>query len=98
MSAFTKERKSLADSSLSKWVAPRQHTPYIPMSPYTKARVKRTRVVQLLFRLVELIGALAILFCVICINHTGVALGWIIRVAVSLHLYCILRKALTRWI
>ncbi|CRG88918.1 hypothetical protein PISL3812_05953 [Talaromyces islandicus] len=63
------------------WVAPRQSTPYIPMSPYTKSRVKRTRVSQLLFRLVEIIGALCILFCVICINHTGVAVGWIIRVA-----------------
>lgn len=54
------------------------------MSPYTKARVKRTRVFQLLFRLVQIIGALGILFCVISIDHTGVALGWIIRVAVSL--------------
>ncbi|KAH8705650.1 hypothetical protein BGW36DRAFT_332950 [Talaromyces proteolyticus] len=63
------------------WMVPRQSKPIIPMSPYTKARVKRTRIFQLLLRLVAILGALAILFCVICINRTDVALGWIIRVA-----------------
>lgn len=54
------------------------------MSRHTKARVTHTRRFQLFLRVLSLLGALGILFCVICINHTDVALGWIIRVAVCL--------------
>lgn len=64
------------------WVAPHQTKPITPMSRHTKARVTHTRRVQLLFRIISVIGAIGILFCVICISNTGVALGWIIRVAV----------------
>lgn len=67
------------------WGAPRQSKPFTPMSPYTKVRVQRTRIVQLLLRILALIGSVGILFCVIFINGTDVALGWIIRVAVSDH-------------
>lgn len=52
------------------------------MSRHTKARVTHTRRFQLFLRVLSVLGALGILFCVICINHTDVALGWIIRVAV----------------
>lgn len=65
------------------WVAPRQNSPINPMSRHTKARVTHTRRFQLLLRVLSVLGAIGILFCVICINHTDVALGWIIRVAVS---------------
>lgn len=52
------------------------------MSRHTKAWVIHTRRVQLLLRVFSLLGAIGILFCVICISHTDVVLGWIIRVAV----------------
>ncbi|KUL87841.1 hypothetical protein ZTR_03173 [Talaromyces verruculosus] len=65
------------------WVAPRQNTHIHPMSRHTKARVTHTRRFQLFLRVLSVLGALGILFCVICINHTDVALGWIIRVAPS---------------
>jgi hypothetical protein len=69
--------------NLLQWGVPRQSKVFTPMSPYTKVRVKRTRLVQLLLRIFSLVGSVGILFCVICINRTDVALGWIIRVAVS---------------
>lgn len=56
------------------------------MSPRTKVRVKRTRLLQLLLRIASLVGALGALFCVICINGTGVSVGWIIGVAVRIAL------------
>jgi uncharacterized membrane protein len=64
------------------WVAPNQNKPIKLMSRHTKARVTHTRRFQLLLRILSVLGAIGILFCVICISHTDVALGWIIRVAV----------------
>ncbi|OKL62040.1 hypothetical protein UA08_02936 [Talaromyces atroroseus] len=63
------------------WVVPSPSPPIVPMSHHTKARVKHTRRFQLLLRILAIIGALGILFCVICVTDTGAALGWIIRVA-----------------
>lgn len=51
------------------------------MSPNTKNKVKYSRQVQLVLRLLALFGALGILFCVIAIKGTSGSLGWIIRVA-----------------
>ncbi len=51
------------------------------MSPNTNSKVKYTRQVQLALRLLALLGALGILFCVIAIKGTSGSLGWIIRVA-----------------
>jgi hypothetical protein len=65
------------------------------MSRHTKARVTHTRRFQLFLRVLSVLGALGILFCVICINHTDVALGWIIRVAVSRPGYGNMCKLLT---
>ncbi|KAL1965580.1 hypothetical protein VTN77DRAFT_5664 [Rasamsonia byssochlamydoides] len=62
------------------WGVPRKSTNITPMSPRTKIRVKRTRLLQLLLRIATLVGALAALFCVICVNGTEVSVGWIIRV------------------
>lgn len=53
-----------------------------PMSPNTKAKVKYVRWVQLFFRICALIGAIGMLFCVICIKGTQGMEGWIIRVPV----------------
>ncbi|OJD11716.1 hypothetical protein ACJ73_09488 [Blastomyces percursus] len=51
------------------------------MSPKTKGRVKHTRIFQLALRVCALVGALGVLFCVICINKTAGAVSWMIRVA-----------------
>ena len=51
------------------------------MHPSTKMRVKRLRSVQLGLRLLELVGALGLLFCAISINKTTGAVSWIVRVA-----------------
>ena len=54
------------------------------MSPRTKVKVKYARWIQLLFRLLALIGAVGMLFCVICIKETQGTEGWIIRIPVKL--------------
>lgn len=54
------------------------------MSPRTKGKVKYVRLFQLALRVVTLVGVLGVLFCVICIKDTSMAVAWIIRVAVSL--------------
>ena len=53
------------------------------MSPRTKSRVKYTRLFLLTLRVLTLVGALGVLFCVICIKDTTIAAAWVIRVAVS---------------
>lgn len=55
-----------------------------PMSPRTKSKVQNTRRVQLLLRLCALLGALGMLFCVICIKNTTSTVGWVIRIPVGL--------------
>ena len=54
------------------------------MSVKTKSRVKYSRNVQLVLRICELIGAIGLLFCVICIKGIDATTGWIIRVPVCL--------------
>ncbi|OJJ47156.1 hypothetical protein ASPZODRAFT_132109 [Penicilliopsis zonata CBS 506.65] len=51
-----------------------------PMSPSTKGRVKYGRLVQLVLRLAQLLGALGSLFCVIVITNVQTTVSWIIRV------------------
>lgn len=53
-----------------------------PISPRTKVVIKWMRWVQLTFRLLQLIGAIGMLICVICIKGTQDTEGWIIRVPV----------------
>ena len=50
------------------------------MHPRTKNKVKSLRRIQLVLRLLELVGALGLLFCAISINKTTGAVSWIIRV------------------
>ena len=53
------------------------------MSPRTKVKVKYSRFVQLGLRVLTLVGALGMLFCVICITKTSGAVTWLIRMGVS---------------
>ena len=55
-----------------------------PMSPRTRKKVQYTRHAQLFLRNCELLGALGLLFCVICIKGTQGSTGWIIRVPVRI--------------
>lgn len=64
----------------SYFVPPYGNLDWKPMSPLTKLRVKWTRITQLVLRICELIGAVGMLFCVICIKGTDATTGWIIRV------------------
>lgn len=52
------------------------------MSPRTKKKVQYIRRSQLFLRICELLGALGLLFCVICIKGTQGTTGWIMRVPV----------------
>ena len=52
------------------------------MSPKTKKKVKYVRLVQLCLRICSLLGAMGMLFCVICINKTESTVGWVLKVAV----------------
>lgn len=54
-----------------------------PMSPKVKTIIKWVRWAQLFFRVSQLLGAIGMLICVICIRGTQDAEGWIIRVPVS---------------
>jgi hypothetical protein len=54
-----------------------------PMHKDTKKRVNRARVVQLILRVLQLIGAVGMLICVICIKIPRTAEGWMIRLPVS---------------
>ncbi|KAL8940629.1 MAG: hypothetical protein Q9216_002708 [Gyalolechia sp. 2 TL-2023] len=64
----------------SYFVVPYGNLNWKPMSPHTRKKVKYTRHVQLVLRICELLGALGLLFCVICIKGTQGSTGWIIRV------------------
>ncbi|KIX04024.1 uncharacterized protein Z518_07577 [Rhinocladiella mackenziei CBS 650.93] len=56
------------------------------LNPNTKKRITRARQIQLFLRACALLGAVGILFCVIAINKTSAAVGWIIRLAPSVAL------------
>lgn len=54
-----------------------------PMNPRVKVAIKWVRWVQLGFRVLQLIGAIGLLICVICIKGTQDTEGWIIRIPVG---------------
>ncbi|KAA6408667.1 MAG: hypothetical protein FRX48_07749 [Lasallia pustulata] len=64
----------------SYFIVPYGNLEWKPMSPRTKSKVQNTRRVQLLLRLCALLGALGMLFCVICIKNTTSTVGWVIRI------------------
>lgn len=55
-----------------------------PMSPRTRKTVKYTRQTQLALRCLELVGAVGLLVCVICVRKIEESLGWTLRVPVRL--------------
>ncbi len=57
---------------------------YKPMSPRTKQKVKYVRLVLLFLRICSLLGAMGMLFCVICINKTQSTVSWVLKIAVCL--------------
>ncbi|KAL4893142.1 hypothetical protein BDV59DRAFT_202119 [Aspergillus ambiguus] len=54
---------------------------WTPMSPRTKAKVFYGRKVQLVLRILSLLGALGALFCAIVVKNVPAVMVWIIRVA-----------------
>ncbi|KAL8756185.1 MAG: hypothetical protein Q9199_003103 [Rusavskia elegans] len=64
----------------SYFVVPYGNLNWKPMSPRTRKKVQYTRYGQLFLRICQLLGALGLLFCVICIKGTQGPTGWIIRV------------------
>ncbi|KAL8825879.1 MAG: hypothetical protein Q9170_007619 [Blastenia crenularia] len=61
-------------------VVPYGNLNWKPMSPRTRKKVTYVRHAQLFLRICQLLGALGLLFCVICIKGTQGSTGWIIRV------------------
>jgi len=56
----------------------------LPLLPAnTKTTIIATRWVQFAFRVLQLIGALGLLACVICIKDIDGALTWLLRIPVS---------------
>ncbi len=53
-----------------------------PMSPRTRKTVTYTRQFQLVLRCLELLGAVGLMVCVICVRHVDDALGWTLRIPV----------------
>ena len=71
-------------------IVPYGNTNAKPMSPRTKANIKWARWIQLFFRVLQLLGAIGMLICVICIRGTQSTEGWIIRIPVIKPLYPLL--------
>ncbi|KAJ9636787.1 hypothetical protein H2199_007781 [Coniosporium tulheliwenetii] len=61
-------------------ILPYGQTNVKPLNPNTKNGIKWTRWVQLAFRILQLVGAIGMLICVICIKGTQDAEGWILRI------------------
>ena len=58
-------------------------TEWKPLPPNTKKAIVVTRWVQFALRVVQCIGALGLLVCVICIKGMETAVGWLVRVPVG---------------
>jgi hypothetical protein len=63
-------------------VLPHGNTSAVPMSPNTKVKIKWARHVQLAFRATQLIGAVGMLICVICLKGMSDNEGWVLRLPV----------------
>ena len=64
-------------------ILPGRQSEPAPMSPSTKSRVKWTRRIQLYLRAIQLLGAIGILVCVICIRGSTDTQSLVIRIPVS---------------
>ena len=63
-------------------IVPGKNISHKTMSKYTKPTVTTLRWTQLTFRILEEIGALGLLICVICLRKMEMSMSYIIRVAV----------------
>jgi hypothetical protein len=63
-------------------VLPHGNISAVPMSPNTKVKVKWARHVQLAFRATQLVGAVGMLICVICLKGMSDNEGWVLRLPV----------------
>ena len=70
-----------------------QNVNYKPMPPNTKKKVTVIRWVQFALRIMEEIGALGMLVCVICIKGMVTSMAWITRIAVREDAYTYPREA-----
>ncbi|KAI9696848.1 MAG: hypothetical protein M1836_005210 [Candelina mexicana] len=61
-------------------ILPYGNTTTKPMSPRTKDKIKYTRRIQLAFRILELLGTLGLLVCVICMKGMQSTVGWVTRI------------------
>ncbi len=52
------------------------------MSPRTKKKIKYARWIQLALRILELLGTLGLLVCVICLKGMQSTVGWVTRIVV----------------
>jgi hypothetical protein len=66
-------------------ILPSRITDSKAINPKVAGRIKWTRWIQLFFRILELVGAIGILVCVIMIKGTQDTEGWIIRIPVGQH-------------
>jgi hypothetical protein len=66
-------------------ILPYGNTNAVPMAPNTKDKVKWARYIQLTFRVAQLIGAVGMLVCVICLKGMTDNEGWVLRLPVSQH-------------
>jgi hypothetical protein len=64
-------------------IMPQASTNAKDMHPNTKKRVSRARTAQLTFRFLELIAAVGVLICVICLRSTQTTESWIMRLPVG---------------
>jgi hypothetical protein len=69
-------------------VLPYGNTTAVPMSANTKGKVKWARYIQLVFRAAQLIGAVGMLICVICLKGMSDNEGWILRLPVCGFHFC----------
>ena len=60
-----------------------QNVNYKSMPASTKKKVAAIRWTQFALRIIEEIGALGLLVCVICIKNIETSMSWIMRIAVS---------------
>lgn len=68
------------------WMVVTSQTPtYTPMPANTKAKVKTLRWIQFVLRVLEELGALGLLVCMICFKNMPKAFSWIMRIAVRCH-------------
>lgn len=64
-------------------IVPYGQTNVKPVNPKLKDRIKWVRWIQLGFRITQMLAAVGMLICVICVRGTADTEGWIIRLPVS---------------